>query len=201
MPSQTASEIEKKKIKGRDCPLFRVSYPTLAEAKAFRGPDGKDDGKPEFSVTMLISKKDPKMKLLREKMRNAMTEKFGKEEKWPKNWWNPIRDGDEEKPDQEAYAGHYFVKAKAKEDKRPQVLGADGDALDPRQVYPGCYCKASLIAYAYEFAGKKGAGFALKGVQFVKDGERLDNADVSSEFDSVEEFDGSENEENYAQGF
>ena len=126
-----------------------------------------------------------------------MTEKFGPQAKWPKNWHNPFRDGDEEKPDQPAYAGMYFVKAKAKADKKPMVLGSDGSVTDPKTLYPGCYCKASLIAYAYEYMGKKGAGFALKGIQFVKDGERLDNSDVSSEFDSVSETDGSENEENY----
>lgn len=187
-------DIEQKKIKGRDCPLFRLSYPQLAQPKAFEGK-----GDPEYSITMLVSKKDPKLKVLREKMRNAMTEKFGPESKWPREWWNPFRDGDEDKPDQQAYQGMYFIKAKAKEDKKPMVLGADGNAVDPQSLYPGCYCKASLIAYAYEFKGKKGAGFSLKGIQFIKDGGRLDNADVSGEFDSVSETDGSEDETNYSE--
>ncbi|HEY5259610.1 MAG TPA: ssDNA-binding protein [Rhabdochlamydiaceae bacterium] len=187
-----AFDIEAKKIKGRDFPLARLSYPALIEPKAFQGK-----GEAKYSATLLISKKDPKLKLLQEKINAAMTEKFGAEAKWPKRWMNPLRDGDEEKPDQPAYRGMVFVKAGAKEDKRPQCLGPDGDLLDPSELYPGCWVKASVIAYAYEYMGKSGAGFALKGIQKVKDGDRFDNADVSSEFDSVSSTDGSEDEENY----
>lgn len=197
MSQKTEMTIEQKKIVGRDCPLFRASYPALDKPKQF---EGKGDA--EFSVTMLISKKDPKVALLKEKIRNAMIEKFGTDQKkWSispsQPWWNPLRDGDQEKPDNPAYRGMYFVKAKAKEDKRPQVISSDGAAIEPSAIYPGCYCRASLIAYAYEFKGKRGSGFALKGIQFVRDGERLDNADVSGEFDSVEQTDGSEDAENY----
>ena len=41
--------------------------------------------------------------------------------------------------------------------------------------YPGCYVVASLTAYGFEAEGKKGPTFGLNNLQWVKDGERLDN--------------------------
>lgn len=187
-------DIEKKKVKGRDCPLMRFSYPTLAEPKAF------EDNDPEFSVTGLIPKTDKKgLALLKQLHENAMEEKFGPRAKWTAkqkaNYHSPFRDGDVEKGDQEAYKGMIFVRFKAKEDKRPQVFSTDGELSGPEIIYAGCWGKVSAIAYAYEYMGKIGGGFALKGVQKIRDDKKLGNADVSGEFDAVE--DGSDAPENF----
>lgn len=198
MSEKSTVTLEQKKILGRDCPLFRATWVKLTKAEQFQG---KGDAK--FSLEAIIDKKDKAgVDLFKQKIRAAMVEKFGPDQKkWAKNpqnpWWNPLRDGDVEKADKPEYQGKYFIKFAAKEEKRPQVIGRQGEGLEPSEIYSGCYCKASVIAYAYDFQGKRGAGFALMGVQFVKDGERLDRADVSGEFDSVDSTDGSESEENY----
>jgi hypothetical protein len=182
-------DIEKKKLIGRDSPLMRCSYPALDKPKAF------EDNDPEYSVTGLIPKTDKKgLALLQALHEAAMTEKFGPRAKWTAkqkaNYHSPFRDGDEEKPDQEAYKGMIFVRFKAKEDKPPQVFTRQGDT-----VYAGCWIKVSAIAYAYEYMGKIGGGFALKGVQKVKDDKKLGNSDVSDQFDAVD--DGGDAPENF----
>lgn len=186
--------MELKKVVGRDCPAFRCSYATLSAPKAFQ------DNEPEYSVTALIPKNDPGLKVLRRAHLNSMIEKFGPKEKWTKkqtqNYHDPFRDGDEEKSDQEAYRGMVFVRMKAKQDKQPQVFDQSGSLADPEIIYSGCWAKATVIAYAYDYMGKVGGGFALKGIQKVRDDKRFGNADVSSDFDSID--DGSEKAENHA---
>jgi len=43
------------------------------------------------------------------------------------------------------------------------------------EIYPGCYVRASLVAFAYDTSGNRGVSFALGNVQKWDDGERLDN--------------------------
>ena len=58
---------------------------------------------------------------------------------------------------------------------------------DPNKLYAGCRVRASLTAFAYDTAGNIGVSFALNNVQFIKDGDRLDNRKAASEdFDKVD---------------
>src|SRR5580700_1160768 len=54
-------------------------------------------------------------------------------------------------------------------------------------LYPGCYVYALLSGYSYTNTENHGVSFGLRGIQFVEDGERLDDAvDVSEYFDALE---------------
>lgn len=101
----------------------------------------------------------------------------------------PVRDGDEDREGDTAYAKSYFLNAKS--NKQPQVVDKKLNAiLDADEVYSGCYVKASISFYAYNTNGSKGVAVALNAIQKIKDGEPLGGGvvDVRNEF-SVEDDD------------
>lgn len=180
-------------VNGRDCPLFRVSYPAVFEARGF------NEGEPKFAITMLFEKSAAlKASPLWKAAITAGTEKFGEKFKvvnntWPKGFRSPFRDGDEDKPDAPEYEGKIFVRASSRADKPPLVVDQNLQVLTKENggeeaFYSGCYAKAMVTAFAYDVNGNKGVSFALIGVQKVKDGERLggtSRAMVANSFDSV----------------
>lgn len=95
----------------------------------------------------------------------------------------PLRDGDEK--DSPEYKGHYYLNAKADENRPPKVYTKDKvEIVDQSEVYSGCYAQASLSFYPYNKSGKKGIGVGLRGIRKIKDGEALSGSVVSdSEFD------------------
>lgn len=89
--------------------------------------------------------------------------------------------------------GSIFINVKST--RKPEVVGrykgADGNPValnDPDVVYPGCYVRASLRAFAYDTSGNKGVSFALCNVQKLEDGERLDGRRrAADDFDAEEQ--------------
>lgn len=184
---------EEKKVSGRQCPEFRVSFENIHKPKAFEGQE------PKYSLTMLFSKKTD-LKEFKRAANNACIEKFGADKaKWPKNLRNPFRDGDKES-DQPGYAGCIFIRASAKE--KPSLVDQNldpilSDEAGKQKFYSGCHAKAAIVAFAYDFNGNKGVSFSLLSVQKTRDGERFGGRRaVADEFETVE--DGSENEAAYA---
>lgn len=79
-------------------------------------------------------------------------------------WYDGTKDG---------LPGFIMVRAYAK--TRPYVV--DGDLqpiIDPSVVYSGCVVNASISVYTYLPKPTPGVTFGLDGVQYVRDGERLD---------------------------
>lgn len=144
----------------------RGSYVTVFEPKI-----NPLSGKTEHSMSFLIPKDDTDTinKLKRAAAAAAET-------KWasrrPANLRNPLRDGDEEKPDDEAYAGHYWINLKSK--TRPGIVDKRMDPVtDPRDFVSGDYCRVSVSAYAYDQAGNRGVAFGLNNIQVIRKGEPL----------------------------
>ena len=162
---------EKMDIKLKKCmtPEFRVSFPNVFKPRAFtEGQEAK------YSIACLFSK-NTDLKELKRAATNALIEKWGPKEKWPKNLDMPFRDGDD-KPELDGYAGTIYINAKSKQ--RPGLVGAtkvNGElpslTEDSGDFYAGCYARASLIAYAYETGANKGVAFALQNIQKLRDGE------------------------------
>src|SRR5579875_3661154 len=79
-------------------------------------PQQDDQGNDKYSTAILIPKSD-KETLRRIKSAVDAAIELGKS-KWngkiPPNLKKPLRDGDEERPEDEAYAGHYFLNATSK---------------------------------------------------------------------------------------
>lgn len=157
-------------------PEFRVSYPHV-----FKPNQVKPTDKPKFSITMLYSKDtdlmgsspDGKPRSLKEVIRNAKLAEFGPKENWPENLESPVIDGDDPKfKEKDGYKGHWVIKATTSEDQRPSVVDADMVPItEASELYPGCYARAYVYAYVWEYMGKQGVGFILDHVQKLRDGK------------------------------
>ena len=84
----------------------------------------------------------------------------------------PLRDGDEERPDDPTYADSYFINANS--DLAPGIVDASRQPiLDRAEVYSGCYGRASINFYAFNTNGNKGIACGLNNLQKIRDGEPL----------------------------
>ena len=69
--------------------------------------------------------------------------------KIPPNLKLPLRDGDIDRPEDEAYAGCYFLNANSRE--KPQVVDKQVQPiLDQTEVYSGCYGRITVTFYGYQ---------------------------------------------------
>lgn len=175
-------------------PEFRVSFPAVFKPKAFKDQD------PKYSVVMLFDKKTD-ISALKKAAANAMLEKWPEakdpEKRKKLKLKMPFRDGDE-KEDTQGYKGCIFVSASSK--TRPGLVnGKREPIIDEEEFYPGCYARATLIAFAYDTAGNRGVSFSLQNVQKIRDGESLSGRKrAEDEFDEIS--DGSDDEDSYGAG-
>lgn len=157
-------------------PEFRVSHPHVFKAQQVKPTD-----KPKFSITMLFPKDsdltgqsvDGQPRSLPAAIKNAKLAEFGSKENWPEDLQSPVTDGDSPKfKDKPGYAGHWVIKATSSEDQRPGVVDSDGVPItEPNVLYPGCYARAYIYAYVWEYMGRQGVGFILDHVQKLRDGK------------------------------
>ena len=159
-----ASRKETKVITGK----VRLSYAHLFE------PHGMEGQEPKYSVSVIIPKTDTDtLKAIKEA--TELAKKNGAS-KWngkiPTTLKTPLRDGDLERPDDEAYKGCYFINANS-----PKAPGIVDAALQPilerSEVYSGVYGRASINLYAFNSNGNKGIACGLNNLQKIKDGESL----------------------------
>lgn len=137
-------------------------------------PDSVNGGDPKYSVSAIIPKSDTKtvnaIKAAIEQAKKDSVSKWGG--KVPGNLKLPLRDGDIDRPDDEAYAGCYFFNANSRQ--APQVVDSKVQPiLDQSEVYSGCYGKISVTFYGYNSNGNRGIAAGLGNIQKLKDGESL----------------------------
>ena len=151
----------------------RWSYANVWEAKSING------GAPKFSVSLIIPKSDTKTV---EKIKAAIQAAYEEGESKLKGngktvpalsaLKTPLRDGDLERPDDEAYANSYFVNANS--GTAPGIVDADRQPIiDHSEVYSGVYGRASINFYAFNSNGNKGIACGLNNLQKMRDGEPL----------------------------
>ena len=84
----------------------------------------------------------------------------------------PLRDGDEERPDDPAYADSYFINSNSA--TKTFVVDADCQPiLDTSELYSGIYGRASINFYAFNTNGNRGIACGLNNLQKLRDGEPL----------------------------
>ena len=163
----------------------RFSYLHCWEPAAVNG------GEPKYSVSAIIDKKDSKtinaIKAAIEQAKKDSVSKWGG--KVPANLHLPLRDGDIDRPDDEAYAGCYFFNANSRQ--APQVVDAKVQPiLDQSEVYSGCYGKISVTFYGYNTKGNRGIAAGLGNIQKLRDGESLGGrTNAADDFQTEEEED------------
>lgn len=137
-------------------------------------PDSVNGSEPKYSVSAIVPKSDTKtvnaIKAAIEQAKKDSVSKWGG--KVPGNLKLPLRDGDIDRPDDEAYAGCYFFNANSRQ--APQVVDSKVQPiLDQSEVYSGCYGKISVTFYGYNSNGNRGVAAGLGNIQKLKDGESL----------------------------
>ena len=136
----------------------RLSYAHLWE------PDSINGSEPKYSVSCIIDKNDKetiaKIKKAIEVAKDEGKGKWGG--KIPANLKTPLRDGDIDRPEDEAYADSMFLNANSKQ--APQIVDRQVQPiLDQSEVYSGCYGRVSITFYAYKrIACKKKTPFYKK---------------------------------------
>lgn len=151
----------------------RWSYVNAWEAKSING------GAPKFSVSLIIPKSDTKtIEKIQAAIQAAYEEGQGKLKGNGKSvpalsvLKTPLRDGDAERTDDEAYADAYFINANSA--TAPGIVDADRNPiLDRSEVYSGVYGRASINFYAFNSNGNKGIACGLNNLQKIRDGEPL----------------------------
>lgn len=148
----------------------------FAPRKNEDGTDGK------YSVQLLIPKADKAAKQLIDAAIEA-AKKAGVSSKWNGKMppavklKTPIRDGDEEFPDDDNYKGMWFMNASSAADRKPGIRvlenGVIVEALDTDDFYSGCYGAATVNFFAYNNSGNMGIAAGLNNVIKTRDGERL----------------------------
>lgn len=161
----------------------RFSYAHVFEPHA-----GQEGDKAKYSVSILIPKTDKvtlaKIEKAVEAAVVAGAAKVGT--KNLKSLKRPLRDGDEEREDDENYAGMMFMNAAT--DHKPEIVDENLEyIMDKSQFYSGCWGRASVNFYA--FAGKqKGIACGLNALQKLEDGEKLSGG-ISAKTAFAEEVD------------
>ena len=161
----------------------RISFANIWEPKSINGSEEK------YSVSCIVSKGDKKTLAMIEKAVEAAKE-AAKSKKWggkiPPNLKLPLRDGDIDRPDDEAYANAMFINATSKD--APQIVDRKVDPiLDPMECGSGDYCNVSVNFYGFNANGNRGVAAGLGNIQLIKHGERLaGKASASSDFTEVE---------------
>ena len=159
-------------------PEIICSFPYLFE---------KSDYTDKFGLSIPIGLDNEKeIKKIRTLIANAAENKWGKKARAEvgKKVVSPLRNGNDEKEDDEIYSNTIFFSANS--GSKPGVVGRDlKPIIEMDEIYPGCIIRASVNFYAYDFKGKKGVACGLGNVMKVKDGEQI-GGKASAESDFAE---------------
>ena len=159
-----------KVITGKDT---RWSYANVWEPKSING------GVPKYSVSLIIPKSDTKTieaikKAIQAAYKEGEAKLKGNSRSVPplEAIKTPLRDGDLERPDDEAYKNSYFVNANST--TPPGIVDASVQPILTRsEVYSGVYGRASINFYAFNSNGNRGIACGLNNLQKIRDGEPL----------------------------
>lgn len=147
----------------------RMSYVHIWEPTAMN-----EKAEKKYSISLIIPKSDKEQVAKLEAAIKAATEE-GKG-KWggkiPANLKLPLRDGDKERPEDEAYKDSWFISASSK--TQPGIVDANRQfILSQSEFYSGVYGRASINFYPFNVNGSKGVACGLNHVQKLEDGEAL----------------------------
>ena len=170
----------------------RWSYANVWQPKAING------GTPKYSVSLIIPKSDT---VTVNKIKAAIKAAYEEgESKLKGNGRSvpplsaiktPLRDGDLERPEDEAYKNSFFVNANSS--TAPGIVDADRQPIiNTSEVYSGVYGRASINFYAFNSNGNRGIACGLNNLQKIRDGEPLGGK--SSAEDDFAEFDNSDDD-------
>lgn len=183
-------------------PKAMLSYPHIAEAVQQKNDDGTAKGKPKYSAA-LVFEAGADLRPLQKAVLAAG------EAKWPGKLQAMIEDSKKSVAaggrikfnlpfrmdgEEKGYAaGSTFINVRTEQKPGCVYSYADPTSAKPaiippdkivEALYPGCFVRATIVAFGYDREGNRGISFALNNIQKLGDGERLDNRKAA-----VDEFD------------
>jgi hypothetical protein len=137
----------------------------------------------KYSVSLIIPKSDTAtVARIKDAIQSALEAgkaKFGG--KIPASLKLPLRDGDLERADDDAYLNSWFLNANSS--KQPGIVDQNVQPiLRQDELYSGCYGRASVNFFAFNTNGNKGIACGLNNIQKLSDGETLGGR-TTAEFD------------------
>lgn len=157
----------------------RFCYANVFEPTAMNEGDT-----PKYNICILIPKSDTitidKIKKAIEAAKEAGKAKLAdKNGRIPASLKLPLRDGDEERPDDPAFEDHYFINANSM--RQPSIVDRSLNPIMSRdEFYSGCYGRASINFYAFNVSSK-GIAAGLNNLQKLEDGEMLAGGSTAKE--------------------
>ncbi len=141
----------------------------------------------KYSVSLIIPKSDTdtvaRIKNAIQSALEAGKAKFGG--KIPASLKLPLRDGDIERADDDAYLNSWFLNANSS--KQPGIVDQNVQPiLRQDEIYSGCYGRASINFFAFNTNGNKGIACGLNNIQKLYDGELLGGR-ATAEFDFADD--------------
>ena len=139
---------------------------------------------PKYSICILIPKDDEKTisainKAIEAAKIAGKAKIADKSGKIPSTIKTPLRDGDEERGDDPAFEGMYFINANS--NRKPAIVDRDlNPIMEKEEFYSGCYGRASLNFYAFNVQSK-GIAAGLQNLQKLEDGEMLAGGSTAEE--------------------
>lgn len=149
----------------------RFCYANVFEASAMNEGEAA-----KYSVCILIPKDDVKtiekiekaIEVAKQLGKAKLADKSGR---IPSNIKTPLRDGDDERGDDPAFEGMYFINASST--RKPGIVNRDLEPIMSKdEFYSGCYGRASINFYAFNVQSK-GIACGLNNLQKLEDGESL----------------------------
>lgn len=166
--------------------VVRLSYANVWEPKSING------GAEKYSVSLIIPKADTKtLGAIQKAIDSAIEEgrgKFGGKVPSKATLKLPLRDGDVDRPDDEAYTNCYFINANSS--SAPEIVDKSlNPVLNRSEVYSGVFARVSINFYAFNSNGNRGIACGLGNIQKVRDGEPL-GGKTSAADDFTSDYDG-----------
>lgn len=143
-----------------------------------------EDDTPKYNICILIPKTDTKTlekinKAIEAAKQAGKAKLADKNGKIPSNLKLPLRDGDDERSDDPAFEGMYFINANSQ--RKPSIVDRSLNPIMSRdEFYSGCYGRASINFYAFNVSAK-GIAAGLNNLQKLEDGEMLAGGTTAEE--------------------
>lgn len=157
----------------------RFCYTNVFEPVAMNEGD-----QPKYSICILIPKSDTKTiaainKAIEAAKLDGKAKLADKNGKIPSTIKTPLRDGDEERSDDPAFEGMFFINANS--NRKPAIVDKSlNEIMSKDEFYSGCYGRVSLNFYAFNVQSK-GIAAGLQNIQKLEDGEMLSGGSTAEE--------------------
>jgi hypothetical protein len=162
--------------------------------KGFKAEKTKDGIGVKFSTAVLLPKDHPQIPEIKQTITDLINEKWP--QKKPNGLKKPLRDGDDSengRPDDPAYAGHWFFNAYADVSQPPGIIDGNKNKLEPSSGWQsGDYGNVSISFYVFDRSDSKGVAAGLNNIQFTRKGESLTGRTSADQDFDVEEVDAGE---------